>query len=142
MSETITCERTRIIQVFQNLLTNAVKFMDKPQGEVHVGCVEEPGHWRFRVTDNGPGIEAKHFERIFRLFQTLAPKDECESTGVGLTLVKKIVELYGGRVWVESEVGKGSTFFFTFPQKSEADVPPYRAVPGPGRQANETLREP
>ena len=142
MSETITCERTRIIQVFQNLLTNAVKFMDKPQGEVHVGCVEEPGHWRFRVTDNGPGIEAKHFERIFRLFQTLTPKDECESTGVGLTLVKKIVELYGGRVWVESEVGKGSTFFFTFPQKSEADVPPYRSVPGPCGQANETSREP
>jgi PAS domain S-box-containing protein len=114
---TITGEKTRITQVFQNLLSNAVKFMDKPRGEIHVGCVEEADFWKFRVTDNGPGIEEKHFERIFRIFQTLAPKDEYESTGVGLTLVKKIVELYGGRVWVESEVGRGSTFFFTFPKR-------------------------
>jgi two-component system sensor kinase FixL len=114
---TVTCEKTRITQVFQNLLSNAVKFMDKPQGKIHVGCVEEGDFWKLSVTDNGPGIEEKHFERIFRIFQTLAPKDEYESTGVGLTLVKKIVELYGGRVWVESEVGKGSTFFFTFPRQ-------------------------
>ena len=113
---TVRCEKTRIVQVFQNLLTNAVKFMDKPQGEVHVGCVEEAEHWRFSVADNGPGIEAKHFERIFRIFQTLVPKDEVESTGIGLALVKKIVTLYGGKVWVESEVGHGSTFFFTFPK--------------------------
>jgi two-component system sensor kinase FixL len=139
---TLTCEKTRIVQVFQHLLTNAVTFMDKPQGEIHVGCVEEPEHWRFRVADNGPGIGAKHFERIFRLFQTLASKEEQGSTGVGLTLVKKIVELYGGKVWVESEIGKGSTFFFTFPKKSETDVPPYGAAPGAGRPADETLREP
>jgi two-component system sensor kinase FixL len=113
----ITGERTRIIQVFQNLLTNAVKFMDKPEGRVRVECTEDGEFWRFAVTDNGPGIEEKHFERIFRIFQTLAPKDEFESTGVGLTLVKKIVELYGGRVWVESQVGQGSTFFFTFPKR-------------------------
>jgi two-component system sensor kinase FixL len=114
---TVKGEKTRITQVFQNLLSNAVKFMDKPQGKIHVGCVEEADFWKFSVADNGPGIEEKHFERIFRIFQTLAPKDEYESTGVGLTLVKKIVELYGGRVWVESEVGKGSTFFFTFPRQ-------------------------
>jgi PAS domain S-box-containing protein len=114
---TLTGEKTRITQVFQNLLSNAVKFMDKPQGEIHVRCVAAAEFWKFGVTDNGPGIEEKHFERIFRIFQTLAPKDEYESTGVGLTLVKKIVELYGGRVWVESEVGRGSTFFFTFPQR-------------------------
>jgi len=138
---TLTCEKTRLIQVFQHLLTNAVKFMDKPQGEVHVGCAEEPQCWRFRIADNGPGIEAKHFERIFRLFQTLASKDEQESTGVGLTLVKKIVELYGGRVWGESEVGKGSTFVFTLPKKSDADVPPYQAVPEFGGQADQALKE-
>ncbi|MCX5647269.1 MAG: ATP-binding protein [Phycisphaerae bacterium] len=119
---TVTCEKTRLTQVFQNLLSNAVKFMDKPQGKIHVGCVAEGDFWKLSVADNGPGIEAKHFERIFRIFQTLAPKDEYESTGVGLTLVKKIVELYGGRVWVESEVGKGSTFFFTFPKTKEAEV--------------------
>jgi two-component system, LuxR family, sensor kinase FixL len=117
---TVTCEKTRLTQVFQNLLSNAVKFMDKPQGKIHVGCVEEGDFWKLSVADNGPGIEAKHFERIFRIFQTLAPKDDYESTGVGLTLVKKIVELYGGRVWIESEVGKGSTFFFTLPKQTGA----------------------
>ena len=113
---TIECEKTRITQVFQNLLTNAVKFIDKPQGEIRVDCTDQGACWEFRVVDNGPGIEEKHFERIFRIFQTLAPKDDYESTGVGLTLVKKIVELYGGRVWVESEVGRGSTFLFTWPK--------------------------
>jgi signal transduction histidine kinase len=113
----IECERTRITQVFQNLLTNAVKYMDKPHGRVEVACVQRDDVWQFSVRDNGPGIEEKHFERIFRIFQTLAPRDEFESTGVGLALVKKIVEMYGGRVWVESEVGRGSTFAFTLPVK-------------------------
>ena len=113
----IECERTRIMQVFQNLLSNAVKYMDKPQGRVRIVCVEEDGFWKFGVADNGPGIEEKHFERIFKIFQTLSPRDEFESTGVGLTVIKKIVELYDGRIWVESEPGKGSTFFFTLPKK-------------------------
>lgn len=109
-------ERTRLQQVFQNLLSNAIKYMDKPQGEIRVGCSPDKEEWKFSVSDNGPGIEARHFERIFHLFQTLAPRDRVESTGVGLALVKKIVEMYGGRVWVESAVGKGSTFFFTLPK--------------------------
>jgi signal transduction histidine kinase len=115
------CDKIRLSQVFQNLISNAVKYMDKPEGRIQVGGVEDGDFWRFGVADNGPGIEAKHFERIFRIFQTLAPKDEYESTGIGLALVKKIVEFYGGRVWVESEVGRGSTFFFTLP-KSKAKV--------------------
>ncbi len=114
---TITCERTRIMQVFQNLLSNAVKYMDKPQGLIKVGCTEEKDCWKFGVTDNGPGIEEKFFGKIFQMFQTLAPRDEFESTGVGLTVVKKIVEMYGGKIWVESKVGEGSTFFFTLPKK-------------------------
>ncbi|HOV77103.1 MAG TPA: ATP-binding protein, partial [Sedimentisphaerales bacterium] len=65
------------------------------------------------------GIDAKYFDRIFRLFQTLAPRDEFESTGVGLAVVKKIVEMYGGRIWVESEVGRGTTFLFSFPRSSQ-----------------------
>jgi signal transduction histidine kinase len=109
-------ERTRIAQVFQNLLSNAVKFMDKPEGQVRIGCVAEDGWWKFSVTDNGPGIEEKYFEKIFQLFQTLSPRDEVESTGVGLTVVKKIIEMYGGRIWVESKVGQGSTFLFTLPK--------------------------
>jgi two-component system sensor kinase FixL len=112
---TIMAEPTRIQQVFQNLLSNAIKYMDKPEGEIRIACGAEGKQWKFSVTDNGPGIESRHFEKIFQLFQTLAPRDRVESTGVGLTLVKKIVEMYGGRVWVESRVGEGSTFFFTLP---------------------------
>jgi len=119
----VTCERTRISQVFQNLLSNAAKYMDKPVGEIRVGCVEDGEFWRFSVADNGPGIEERYFERIFKLFQTLTPRDEFESTGVGLALVKKIVEMYGGRVWVESQVGSGSTFFFTYPRNCETHAP-------------------
>lgn len=113
---TIRAERTRILQLFQNLLSNAIKYLDKPQGLIRVGCVGHDREWEFTVSDNGPGIEPRHFKRIFQLFQTLAPKDRVESTGVGLALVKKIVELYGGRVWIESQPGAGSTFFFTLPK--------------------------
>jgi len=117
---TIDFEPTRIAQVFQNLLGNAIKYMDKPQGQISVGCVAEDGFWKFGVTDNGPGIEEAHFERIFQMFQTLSARDEFESTGVGLTVIKKIVEMYGGKIWVESEPGQGSTFYFTVPkQKTE-----------------------
>jgi len=112
----IKCGRTRITQVFQNLISNAVKYMDKPQGSVRIGCIEDNGFWKFSVADNGPGIEEKFFERIFQMFQTLAPRDQCESTGIGLSLAKKIVEMFGGKIWVESKLGQGSTFFFTFPQ--------------------------
>jgi two-component system, LuxR family, sensor kinase FixL len=120
----VRCERTRITQVFQNLLSNAIKYMDKPQGTIKVGCVQDDGFWRFSVADNGPGIEEKHFEKIFKIFQTLSARNKSESTGVGLTIIKKIVELYGGQIWVESKIGEGSTFFFTFPmqQESAADL--------------------
>ena len=112
----ITSEPTRIQEIFRHLLSNAVIFMDKPEGLIKVACVEENGFWKFSVADNGPGIEPQHFEKIFRLFQTLQAKDQFESTGVGLTLAKKIVELYGGKIWLTSTVGQGSTFFFTLPK--------------------------
>ncbi|MDD5327385.1 MAG: ATP-binding protein [Phycisphaerae bacterium] len=112
---TIQCEQTRIRQVVQNLLTNAIKYMDKPKGSIKIGCVEENGFWKFSVADNGPGIEEKHFEKIFQLFQTLTPRDEFESTGIGLSIIKKIVEMYGGKIWVTSKIGEGCTFFFTLP---------------------------
>lgn len=109
-------EPTRIQQVFQNLISNAIKYMDKPEGEIRVACVADGKHWIFSISDNGPGIDKQHFEKIFQLFQTLAPRDRVESTGVGLALVKKIVEMYGGRVWLESTAGQGSIFFFTLPR--------------------------
>lgn len=116
----IECEHTRIAQLFQNLLGNAVKYMDKPKGRVKIGCESENGFWKFSIADNGPGIREKDFERIFQIFQTLSRSDESESTGVGLTMVKKIVELYGGKIWVESQLRHGSTFFFTLP-KNQAE---------------------
>jgi len=112
----ITSEPARIQQVFQHLLSNAVRFMDKPEGFIKVACAEENSFWKFSITDNGPGIPEQHFEKIFRLFQTLQAKDQFESTGVGLTLAKKIVELYGGKIWLTSTIGQGSTFFFTLPK--------------------------
>ena len=106
-------EPSKAHQLFQNLFSNAIKFMDKPHGLISVRCRQQGNYWHFSVADNGQGIEEKYFDRIFELFQTLAPRDEIEGTGVGLALVKKIVELGGGTVWVESERGKGSTFHFT-----------------------------
>jgi two-component system sensor kinase FixL len=114
---TVSAEKTRIEQVFQNLLSNAVKYNDKPEGLVRVGGLDDGGYWRFYVADDGPGIEEKNFERIFQIFETCRPRDQADSTGVGLAVVKKAVELYGGRVWVESRVGEGSTFFFTYPKQ-------------------------
>lgn len=113
---TLLADRTRVQQVFQNLVSNAIKYMDKPAGKIRIQYAKDGRMLRFSVSDNGPGIEQRHFERIFQLFQTLAPRDQIESTGVGLALVKKIVEMYGGQVWLESEAGAGSTFFFTLPQ--------------------------
>ena len=119
---TLITEPTRIQQVFQNLLSNAIRYMDKPEGKIRIACSIDESHWKFSVTDNGPGINQQHFDKIFQLFQTLAPRDRVESTGVGLALVKKIVEMYGGRVWVESTVGEGSTFFFTLPRTSTTPI--------------------
>ncbi|MGJ0514828.1 MAG: sensor histidine kinase [Methylomicrobium sp.] len=113
---TIRAEKTAIQQVLQNLIANAIRYLDKPQGRIEIGCASEGDCWRFSVTDNGPGIQARHFERIFQLFQTLNPRDRVESTGVGLAIVKKIVEQCGGQVGIESSPGQGSTFFFTLPK--------------------------
>lgn len=113
---TVRAEPTKAQQLLQNLLSNAIKFSDKAESVIRVRCDEEDDEWHFQVADNGTGIEEKYFVRIFELFETLAPRDEVEGTGVGLALVKKIVETAGGRVWVESQRGQGSTFHFTLPR--------------------------
>ncbi len=113
---TLSCEKVRIEQVFLNLLSNAIKFLDKPQGVIRIGCADKENFWSFFVSDNGPGIDEKYFEKIFQIFQTLKPRDEFESTGIGLTLVKRIVENYGGKIWLESKIGEGTTFHFTLPK--------------------------
>ncbi len=122
---TVIGDPTRLEQVFQNLVGNAIKFMDKPEGRIVIRGEDRGEFWQFSVSDNGPGIEEKHFERIFKIFQTLTPRDGgadgTGSTGIGLSLVKKIVERQGGRVWLESTPGEGSTFYFTWPKTKKDD---------------------
>ncbi len=110
-------DRIRLTQLFQNLLSNAIKYIDKPKGIIKIGCAEEKNEWEFSVSDNGPGIEEKYFEKIFKIFQTLGSTPSDESTGIGLTITKKIIDLYKGRIWVESEINKGTTFYFTLPKQ-------------------------
>jgi len=111
----IRCQEDRLAKVFRYLLDNSIKYIDKPNGLIRINCTEEKGFWKFSIADNGQGIEEKYFEKIFQIFQVLSPHDEAENVGIGLPMVKKIVELYGGQVWCQSEPGLGSTFFFTLP---------------------------
>ena len=113
---TLICNETRLAQIFRNLLDNAIKYMDKPAGRIRIDCAEEGGFWKFSVADNGRGIEEKYFKKIFQIFQTLVKRDEVEATGIGLSIVKKIIETSGGIIWLESELGEGTTFFFTLPK--------------------------
>ncbi len=110
-------EKTRVHQLFQNLLSNAIKYNDKAEGTIRVGLEDAGATWRFTVTDNGLGVDEKYHERIFELFQTLSSSEGSESTGIGLSLAKKIVETYGGTIGVQSKLGQGSTFWFTYPKK-------------------------
>jgi two-component system sensor kinase FixL len=111
----VSCERVRLTQVFQNLINNALRYIDKPKGEILIAGVEEGEVWKFSVSDNGRGIEEKHFDRVFRMFEAVAPGEHPEDAGLGMAIVKKIIEVHSGRVWVESKLGQGSTFFFTLP---------------------------
>lgn len=122
---TVYGDRARLTEALQNLIDNAAKFMgDHTEPRIEIGCDgEEEGKPIFYVRDNGMGIAPEHFERVFGLFNKLDPKTD--GTGIGLALVKRIVEVHGGRIWVESEVGKGSTFFFTLP----SFAPPLQTTP-------------
>jgi len=112
----VTFEKNRMEQVFFNLLHNAVTHMGKVEGEVKVEYRLVDKFHEFRIIDTGIGIEERYFEKIFQIFQTLHSRDEMETAGIGLALVKKIVEMNGGKIWVESELTKGSSFSFTLPK--------------------------
>ena len=105
-----------IEQIYQNLISNAIKFMDKPNGEINISFSSDEDFWELSVSDNGAGIDEKYFNKIFMIFQTLQPRDKFESTGIGLSIVKKIVETSGGKIWLESTINKGTTFYFTLPK--------------------------
>ena len=115
----LTGQRTLITQVFQNLISNAIKYNDKEAGSIDICFEADDDHYHIAVKDNGPGIAPKYHKKIFGLFERLETDQDVESTGVGLALVKKITEQHGGRVSIESEFGQGSTFIVSWPTSIE-----------------------
>ena len=109
-------EKLTLEQVVQNLISNAIKYNDKKKGLIWVSSSETNDTISISVKDNGMGIEEKYFNKIFQVFQTLHSKDTYESTGIGLSIVKKVIERHKGKISVESEIGKGSTFTITLPK--------------------------
>jgi signal transduction histidine kinase len=109
--------------VFQNLIANAIKFQGDNPPRVRIAAERSGPDWKFSVKDNGIGIDPRHFSRLFLLFQRLHSRAEYPGTGIGLAVCKRIIERHGGRIWVESQVGQGATFYFTLPAGGPAEIP-------------------
>jgi light-regulated signal transduction histidine kinase (bacteriophytochrome) len=112
----VSAERIPLQQVFMNLIGNAIKYGARPDLRVTVRASDEGDFVRFAVEDNGPGIARQFHDKVWQIFQTLAPRDKVEGTGIGLSVVRKLVETRGGRAWLESQVGQGACFYFTWPK--------------------------
>ena len=120
---TVIGDKFQLVLLFQNLIDNAIKYRNSNQiPEIEIDAKAENGEWLFSVKDNGIGISSQYFERIFKIFQRLHSKEEYPGTGIGLAICQKIVRLHGGKIWVESESGKGATFLFTLPSVESLDV--------------------
>ena len=117
----ILADGSQLQQVMQNLISNSLKFHGPERPMVHISAREGKEEWTFSVKDNGIGLNTVYADKIFQMFQRLHTKDKYAGTGVGLAIVKKIVERHGGRIWVESEEGKGATFLFTIPKAMKGD---------------------
>lgn len=105
----------QLVRVFQNLVGNALKYRSEKSPQIHISVQKEDINWLFKVKDNGIGIEPKNFKQIFKIFRRLHNRDEYNGTGIGLAITKRIIERHCGNIWVESELGNGSTFYFTIP---------------------------
>ncbi len=110
-------DSTQLTQLFQNLISNAIKFCGECSPKIHIGAVLKSGEWHCSVSDNGIGMEPRYFERVFQVFQRLHTRKAYQGTGIGLAICKKVAERHGGRIWVESEFGRGCTFVFTLPEQ-------------------------
>jgi light-regulated signal transduction histidine kinase (bacteriophytochrome) len=113
---TVLADGTQLEQVFQNLISNALKFHGEAPPRICIGAQDRKGEWEFSVQDNGIGLDPKQATRIFEIFQRLHTEDEYPGTGIGLAVCKRIIERHGGRIWVQSSPGAGSTFYFTLPK--------------------------
>lgn len=119
---TVSADVGQLVQLFQNLIGNAIKFCGASRPRVHVSAAKERAGWVFSVRDNGIGIDPQFADRIFVIFQRLHHDTKIPGTGIGLAVCKKIVERHGGRIWVESEAGKGACFYFTIPVRAARAV--------------------